>query len=258
MMVGTSEKHHPVDDFFYTDAMPSVWCPGCGIGTVVHAFLQSIKEAGLDSETIRVVSGFGCTGNVADYLNMDTHWIEDGTVFSYAAQLSEENQDLKIVVFSNITDFLKTGAQDFIEIQRHSTNLLIIHTNNFFYIVTEKGMIPTSPYIRKLNAECGEVTYNIPLMAKACGATYIARWTPFHAGWLRFSIQDGLSRRGFSMVEVVSPCLLYHANEKWIGNAGEQMKFYNDNTVIESNISIEDLDIKANQKIIVGKFLDRG
>lgn len=257
-MSGYTEKHHPADPFINADTIPSVWCPGCGIGTIVYTFLQSIKEDALDPDKMCVVSGIGCTGRVADYLNMRTHGVEDGHVFSYGASLSDENPGLKVVVYSNNTDFLMTGTQDFIKIRRYSSNLIVIHINNFFYIVTERGLIPKTPLIRTSNVDFTDVPFNIPLLAKACGATYIARWTPFHAGWLRYSIKDALSRQGLSVIEVVSPCLLYHANESRIGDAVERMKFYNDNTVMRSNISMEYLDIRAYRKIIVGKFLDKG
>lgn len=257
MMVDAQIQNHPVDCFFNEEAMPSVWCPGCGIGIAVGAFIQALKGSTLDPEMICVVSGFGCTGRIADYLNLRTHAVEDGYVFRRGAQLSDENPGLKVVVCSNNADLLMSGAEDFIEIRRHSPQLTVIHLNNLFFIVTEKGVIPTTPLVRMTDIDFAELPYNIPLMAKACGASLIARWTPFHAGWLRYSIMDALSRQGLSVIEVVSPCLLYHANERRIGDAVERMKFYNDHSIMDTNIPMEYLDIRYYRKIIVGKFLDR-
>ena len=35
---------HPIDSLFSPDSMPSVWCPGCGIGTIVYTFVQAAEE----------------------------------------------------------------------------------------------------------------------------------------------------------------------------------------------------------------------
>lgn len=255
-MTSNEVIQHPDDSCLRDDALPFVWCPGCGIGTVINAFLRSVEEATLDSDKVAVVSGFGCTAPIADCLTMRTHNIQDGYVYRYGARIADENPGMKVVVFSNNTDLFLTGAQDFIEMRRHNSNLLVIHVNNFFYIVTEQGLIPTSPLIRTSKVDFADVPYNIPHMAKSCGATFVARWTPFHAGWLKYSILDALSGQGLSVIEVVSPCLLYYANERRIGNAAERMKFYSDNTVISTKIPMEDLDIRAYRNIIVGKFLD--
>lgn len=257
-MTAHAEIRHPVDHFLKSDAVPSVWCSGCGIGIGMHALFLAIEEGRLDHDAMCVVSGFGCTGRVSEYVRLRSYNVVDGTVFGFGAKLSDENPGLKVVVFSNNTDFLMTGGQDFMEIRKRRPNLLVVHVNNFFYIVTEKGLIPTTPFNRSSTADFADVPYNIPLTAKAFGASFIARWTPFHAGWLKYSMMDALLRQGFSMIEIVSPCMLYYANESRIGSPVERMKFYNDNTVMRNNISMEYLDIRAYRKIIVGKFLDRG
>ena len=251
--------HHPIDAYFKSGTIPSVWCPGCGIGTVVYTFFQAAEEENINHDRIDVVSGFGCTGKIAEYLNLSSYEVPDGFVFRLGAKLSYQYPENKVVVFSNNTDFLISGAQDFIEIRRHSTNLIVIHINNFFYIKTERGVTPATPLIRTSTEEFIELPYNIPFLAKACGASYIARWTPFHAGWLKYAIIDALSRTGLSTIEVINPCLIYNVENHRIGDPVERMKFYNDCCIIGQNESMERLDIRTyDRKIIIGKFLDLG
>ena len=64
-----TEKQHPIDSYFPPDLMPSVWCPGCGIGTIVYTIVQAFEEMCIEPNKICVVSGIGCTGKVAEYLN---------------------------------------------------------------------------------------------------------------------------------------------------------------------------------------------
>ena len=54
------EGQHPIDSFFPPDSMPSVWCPGCGIGTIVYTFVQAVEEMNVEPDKICVV----CGGNI--------------------------------------------------------------------------------------------------------------------------------------------------------------------------------------------------
>ena len=133
-MAVRDEGHHPLDPFVRADSIPSVWCPGCGIGIVVHTFLRAVREAEIDLKKICIVSGYGCTGKVAEYLNLRSHSIKDGKLLNYATKLSSKKRNLRVVIFSNNADLLISGPKDFIENGRQGSNLLVIHINNSFYI----------------------------------------------------------------------------------------------------------------------------
>ncbi|MGB3480088.1 MAG: thiamine pyrophosphate-dependent enzyme [bacterium] len=249
------EKSHPADCFLYTDSVPSVWCPGCGIGTVINTFIQAVEKSSFSSDKICVVSGMGCTGKAAEYLKFNSFNKIDGNLIEYAAKF--QNSDRKVVVFSNNADFLVSGAKDLAETGKNGIELLVIHVNNIIYTITEYKAIPNTPFVRTSADGNFELPFNIPHLAKECGATYVARWTPLRAGWLMYSMIDTLSKRGFSVIEVISPCLIYYPDSKRIGDAAELMKFYDDNSVIKHGEPTEDLDIRVRNKIILGKFVDK-
>jgi len=256
-MLENVEKSHPADCFLYTDSVPSVWCPGCGIGTVINTFIQAVEKSSFSSDKVCVVSGIGCTGKVAEYLKFNSFNRIDGNLIEYAAKLKLQNSDRKLVVFSNNADFLVSGAKDLVETGKKGIELLVIHVNNIIYTITEYKAIPTTPFMRASADKNLELPFNIPHLAKECGATYVARWTPLRAGWLMYSMIDTLSKRGFSVIEVISPCLMYYPDSKRIGDAAELMKFYDDNSVIKHDEPTEDLDIRVHDKIILGKFVDK-
>lgn len=255
-MTDPSQSQHPLDSFFCTGITPFVWCSGCGIGIVIHAFLQALEVANIDDNRLCVVSGLGCSGKIAEYMTAPSTSVTNGHLIGHAADLSVKNPNSRVVVYSNNADFLITGSKDFRADGEKGSNLLIIHINNFMYIVTENGVVPATPFIRASGDEDAELPFNVPLLAKGCGAKYIARWTPFHAGWLRYSIIEALSREGLRLIEVISPCLLYHADDRRIADAAEGMKFYNDRSVMKHGESVENLDIRAGNEIIIGKFVD--
>ncbi len=248
------------EEYLHTDLIPSVWCPGCGIGTVVYTFIEAVKEAEIDPNNLYVVAGIGCTGKVTEYLKFNSFNVTN--VVNYAVNFKLEHPTLKVVVFSDNADFLISGAKDFIEAgkkigTRYGVSLLVIHINNIIYTVTENKAIPITPFMRTSIDKDFELPFNIPHLAKSCGAQYVARWTPLRAGWLKYSMIDTFFKQGFSVIEVISPCLMYYTDNKRIGDAVERMEFYDTSSVMKQDEPTENLDIRARNKIIIGKFVDK-
>ncbi len=247
-----ADKFHPADSLLQADLISSIWCSGCGIGTVMNTFIKSIQKLGI--EKISVVSGIGCPGKVAGYLKLDSHSITDGNAIGFASKLSSENPDRKVVVFVNDADFIASGADDFVQAGEKEANILVIYINNFVYrLIVEKKNVSITSFEKN---DTGS-PFNIPLMAESCGAVYVARWTPLHVRRLMYSMNDALQKPGFSVIEVISPCLMYYAADGKAGEVFDRMKFFRDNTIIEHGEPTENLDIRENEKIIVGRFVNK-
>ncbi|MGD8816603.1 MAG: 2-oxoacid:ferredoxin oxidoreductase subunit beta, partial [Acidobacteriota bacterium] len=56
---------HPIAPYLRMDRIPHIWCPTCGIGTVVKCYASALEGSALDLDKVAVVSGIGCTGRVA-------------------------------------------------------------------------------------------------------------------------------------------------------------------------------------------------
>ncbi|MBW1899528.1 MAG: 2-oxoacid:ferredoxin oxidoreductase subunit beta, partial [Deltaproteobacteria bacterium] len=100
-----------------------------------------------------------------------------------------------------------------------------------------------------------EAPFNLPLMAYASGATYIARWTMLHTRDLTEYIEDAINKKGFSFVEVLSPCPINYGRrnrEKSI----ETLKKYNENTIIKNGADPSELEIDFDKGVVLGKFID--
>jgi len=251
------KKQHQIDSFFSPELMPSVWCPGCGIGTIVYTFVQAVEEMNLDPNKICIVSGIGCTGKIADYLNIDSRVTTKDNVIVHAANLAAKKQNQKVIVFTNNADFLVSSVKDILDIGRKRLNLLIIHINNIIYCITENGVVPTTPFMRVSANNNFELPFNIPHLVKSSGAVYVARWTPLRAGWLKYSIIDTFSKRSLSAIEVVSPCVMYYTFSSKIGDATDQLRFYSNNSIMKQFESTEHLDLRAQNEVIIGKFVDK-
>ena len=96
--------------------------------------------------------------------------------------------------------------------------------------------------------------FNLPLMAYASGATYVARWTILHTRDLMESIEEALLNRGFSFIEILSPCPInYGRRNKEYGI--DSLKIYQERTIIRNDAKPWELDIDFDRGIVLGKFI---
>jgi 2-oxoglutarate ferredoxin oxidoreductase subunit beta len=251
------DTFHPTDYFLASDIFPTVWCPGCGIGTALYSFFEACKEKNIERENLFIISGVGCTGKISEFLCLPSSSMTEGHMVEKAARIHEDNPDKKIVIFLNNADFLISGGEELTKAKKRKLNILIIYINNFIYSLSKDQAFPMTPYMRKSTQGDFEIPYNIPYMACSLGASFVARWTPIRAGWMKQSFVESFSVKGLSLVEVISPCLIYDTNTGRILDPVERMAFYNDNSEIQFWVPIKNLDIRRQKKIIIGKFLDK-
>ena len=254
------EEKNPMEELLRMDRIPHIWCPGCGIGTVVTSFTEALKKSKLDLDKVVVVSGIGCTGRVAGYVKLDSFHTTHGRAVPFATGLKLANPELNVVVFSGDGDIAGIGGNHFIHAARRNMDITIICVNNFNYAMTGGQVAATTP--RGANASTApygnfEFPFSLPYLADAAGATYIARWTALHLRRVTKSIQEALSRRGFSFIEVITPCVTLYARRNRLGDGLNLLKYYYDNSEIHHGADTRTLDISYQGKLVVGKFVDK-
>jgi 2-oxoglutarate ferredoxin oxidoreductase subunit beta len=256
----TEEKLvHPMSDLLRMDRMPHIWCSSCGLGTGLTCFIMALRESGLDENKVAVVSGIGCTGRVAGYMNLDSFHTTHGRAVPFATGLALANPDLRVVVYSGDGDIVAIGGNHFIHSARRNMDLLVICVNNFTYGMTGGQAGPTTPVTAKATTApygCYEYPFNIPYLAIASGASYVARWTALHMRRLKNSMAEALPKRGFRVIEIICPCPTAFAHKNRLGTGLDLMKYYHDNSIIKHGADPKDANIAMSGKIIVGKFLD--
>lgn len=252
-------EKNPVEEFMRMDRIPHIWCSGCGIGTVVTSFVEAVKKANIDLDKLCVVSGIGCTGRVAGYVKLDSFHTTHGRAIPFATGLKLSNPDLKVVVFSGDGDISGIGGNHLIHAARRNTDIMVICVNNFNYAMTGgqvaattpiKAIVSTAPYGNF------EYPFNLPFLAEASGASYVARWTALHLRRVTKSIQEAFKKRGFSFIEVITPCVTLYARRNKLGQGLDLLKYYYDNSDIQHGANTKDVDIEFQGKLIVGKFVD--
>ncbi|UCF33529.1 MAG: hypothetical protein JSV78_14465 [Phycisphaerales bacterium] len=250
---------HPVSSFLRMDRIPHIWCPTCGIGTVVKCYATALGESGVDLDKASVVSGIGCTGRVAGYMNLDAFHTTHGRAIPFATGLKLGRPELLVTVFSGDGDLAGIGGNHFIHAARRNIDMLVILVNNFIYGMTGGQNAPTTPLTaRSSTMPYGnfERPFNLPHLAASCGATYVARWTCLHIRRLTKSFKEAIDRKGFRFIEVIAPCSTLYARLNKLGTGFDLMQYYHDAAEIRHGADTRDVAIDFQDEIICGKFVD--
>ena len=254
----SKQVKHPLDDLLRTDRIPHIWCPGCGIGTAFSSCLIAMRESGIDLEKTVMVSGIGCSGRGAGYVNLDSYHTTHGRAIPFATGMKLANPELNVVVFSGDGDLFAIGGNHFIHAARRNVDLTIVCVNNFNYGMTGGQVAATTPLKAKTTTTPvgnPDTPFNLPLLAYASGATYVARWTILHTRDLTESIEEALLNRGFSFIEVLSPCPVNYGRRNK-ENGIDSLKIYQERTIIRNDAQPWELDIDFDRGIVLGKFID--
>ena len=253
------EMEHPLEKWLRMERIPHIWCSTCGIGTAVTCFIEAIKKSTIPRNDICVVSGIGCSGRIAGYIRQDSFHTTHGRAIPFAVGLKLANPKLKVVVFSGDGDLASIGGNHLIHTARRNLDITVLCINNFIYAMTGGQLAPTTPPTAiATTSPYGnyERPFNLPALATACGAVYVARWTALHVRRLTTSISEALQKKGFSFVEIICPCTTLYARKNKLGSGLDLMKFYHDNSVIVNGADPREVDIQYQSEIKVGKFVD--
>jgi 2-oxoglutarate ferredoxin oxidoreductase subunit beta len=253
------EREHPLEKWLRMERIPHIWCSTCGIGTAVTCFIEAIKKTNIPRNDICVVSGIGCSGRIAGYIRQDSFHTTHGRAIPFAVGLKLANPKLKVVVFSGDGDLASIGGNHLIHTARRNLDITVLCINNFIYAMTGGQLAPTTPPTAiATTSPYGnyERPFNLPALATACGAVYVARWTALHVRRLTTSISEALQKKGFSFVEIICPCTTLYARKNKLGSGLDLMKFYHDNSVIVNGADPREVDIQYQSEIKVGKFVD--
>jgi 2-oxoglutarate ferredoxin oxidoreductase subunit beta len=249
-----------MEEFLRMDRIPHIWCSGCGIGTVVTSFVEGVRKEKVDLDSISIVSGIGCTGRVAGYVKLDSFHTTHGRAIAFATGLKLGNPRQKVVVFSGDGDLTGIGGNHFIHAARRNMDMLVICVNNFNYAMTGGQVAPTSPQDAKMSTmPLGnfEYPFSLPYLAEAAGATYVARWTSLHIRRVTKSVREALNHKGFSFIEVITPCTTLYARRNRLGDGLDLMKYYYDMAEIKNGCDTRDTEIDFQGKITCGKFVEK-
>ena len=189
------------------------WCPGCGDYAVLSAVQQFMPELGIPPERIVFITGIGCAGRFAYYMNTyGMHGIH-GRAPALATGLATSRDDLSIWVVSGDGDALSIGGNHLIHALRRNVNLKILLFNNRIYGLTKGQYSPTS--------EEGKITKSTPFgsvdhpfnpvsLALGADATFVGRAIDSDRKGLTAVLEAATAHRGTALVEIFQDCPIFN------------------------------------------------
>lgn len=251
---------NPALSLLRRDRIPHIWCPGCGIGTTVNAFARALMASKLDLGKVAIVSGIGCTGRVAGYMNLDSFHTTHGRAIPFATGLKLGNPELTVAVYSGDGDLFAIGGNHFVHAARRNMDLKIFCVNNFTYGMTGGQVAPTTPLgASQTTMPYGnfEQPFNLPFLADACGAVYVARWTVYHVKQLAKAMGEAMTRKGFTFIEILAPCPTLYTRRNKLGDGAAQVKYFKEKSTVRDGADTKEVGLTFQGDIAVGKFVDR-
>ena len=251
-------ERHPLANYLRVERFPHIWCEGCGNGIILNCFVKALDELGANMDKLVVVSGIGCMGRVAGYIQCDSFHTTHGRPIALATGIKLANPQLTVAVISGDGDLFAIGGNHFIHAARRNVDMTVICSNNFNYGMTGGQCGPTTPLLSyTTTTPYGNIEhpFNLVHLAAASGAVHVARWTVLHVKRLTESIKKALQKRGFKFIEVVSPCPEIYGRRNKFGKAIDTMKTYREIVEIRHGYDPSKAEITS-EKIVVGEFID--
>lgn len=196
------------EKYLRKEALPTIFCPGCGDGIVLNSFIRALEELGL-KEDLACVSGIGCSSWVPVYLDVDVIHSLHGRAIPHAEGLKIAAPDKTVVVFSGDGDALGIGGNHLIHAARRNIDLTVIMMNNYIYGMTGGQKAPTTPYhVPTKTSPLGneEYPFDTEKLVVGAGATFFARGCSAYPKQLTDYMVQAINHKGFSFIEVLSPC----------------------------------------------------
>jgi 2-oxoglutarate ferredoxin oxidoreductase subunit beta len=237
---------------FRMEKLPHIWCPGCGHGIITRAIGEAIAESDINLDKTVIVSGIGCSSRAPGYMNFDTLHTLHGRALAFATGVKLANPELNVFVITGDGDATAIGGNHFIHAARRNIDLNVILFNNNIYGMTGGQYSPLTPTGKMASTSPygnPENNFDIPALAIAAGASYVARGTAFHDKLLIECIKEGIKNKGFSLIEAMSMCPTSYGRRNKMGNAADML---NDFKRIAVNINVAK---KLPPEKLEGKFL---
>ncbi|MFK4766074.1 2-oxoacid:ferredoxin oxidoreductase subunit beta [Desulfobaculum sp. SPO524] len=188
---------------------PHVFCAGCGHGIVLGSLIRSVHGLGIGKDDVTLVAGIGCSGRMAVYVDFNTVHAVHGRAIPLATGIKMCKPDMNVIVITGDGDAMSIGGNHFIHAARRNIGLTVLVLNNFIYGMTGGQCSPTTPMESWTTTSpygALEKSFDVVDMAAAAGASYVARGTVFHVNMLDRLIKTAITRKGFNVVEVMTPC----------------------------------------------------
>ena len=191
------------------------WCPGCGDFGVLRGVQKALVDLGLEPHQVLTVSGIGCSGKFSSYIGSYGFHGLHGRSLPVAQAVKLANRDLTVLAVGGDGDGYGIGVGHLVHAIRRNVDITYVVMNNDVYGLTVGQTAPTAPL--------GQVTRSAPYgssdtpvqplsLALGMGGGFIAQGFSGSVDHLAELIAKAIQHKGFSLVNVFSPCVTFNAD----------------------------------------------
>lgn len=251
----TLEKKLTIKDF---EAKKPGWCPGCGDFGVYAALRNAFVQLRLTPDKIVVVGGIGCSGKISDYIKTNSIHTLHGRVLPVATGIKLSNPTLTVIGAGGDGDAYAIGLSHLIHTCRRNPDITYIIMDNQVYGLTKGQVSPTS-IVGMTSPSTPYGTVEEPIdgasIVISAGATFVARGFSGDPKTLADLFVQAIQHKGFSFVDVVSPCVTFNRLNTYDWFRKRIVPFEsNPKDVTREKVLNEIGNLKAQGKIPVGVF----
>jgi 2-oxoglutarate ferredoxin oxidoreductase subunit beta len=218
-----------VKDKLKTHLLPTIWCPGCGIGLIMQQLASVMDELGLDKTNTVLVTGIGCTGRMGAYMNFESVYTLHGRTLPVAEAIKMVRPELNVIVVSGDGDLASIGGNHLLHSIRRNPNITVLCNDNEIYGLTGGQTGPTTPMGTNTISSPAGAAYtpiNLQGVVNTNPNAFYARTTVYHQGPMRKAIKEAIEWPGFSFIDIASQCIENNGRRIGYGSAYEMLESY--------------------------------
>ena len=211
------------------DLFPTIWCPGCGIGTIMMMLAMTLDEMQLDERNTVIVTGIGCTGRMGGYLKHEAVYTLHGRTLPVAEAIKTVRPEMNVIVVAGDGDTASIGGNHLIHTIRRNAPVTVLCNNNEIYGLTGGQTGPTTPTGTKTLSSPGgnpNTPINLQGLVRSSPHALYAKSTVYHQLHLRNVIREAIEWPGFSFVDITSQCIENNGRRIGFASANEMLTFY--------------------------------
>jgi 2-oxoglutarate ferredoxin oxidoreductase subunit beta len=195
----------------YAGLQPA-WCPGCGNFGILKALNKALVELEIEPHQVLMVSGIGQAGKLPHYTRGNVFNSLHGRPVPPAIGAKIANSELVVIAISGDGDAYGEGGNHFIHAARRNHDITYLVHNNQVYGLTKGQASPTSDagFVTKTTPYGATNPVNPIALAIVSGASFVGRSFAGDVGHLTSLIKEGVAHKGFSLIDVLQPCVSFN------------------------------------------------
>ncbi len=191
----------------------TAWCPGCGNFGILRALKKALVNLGKEPHEVLIVSGIGQSGKLPHYMKCNAFNGLHGRTLPPATGAKIANHELTVIAVGGDGDTYGEGGNHFVHAIRRNPDITLLVHNNQIYGLTKGQASPTSDLGMKTKVQTHGVLHT-PLnplsVAISLGCSFVSRGFAGDVNHLSKLIERAIEHRGFSLVDVLQPCVTFN------------------------------------------------